>query len=267
MANSCLTCKHSRIDSRLQASGTCAYASTCSAPCTPIHSYRRNIRVSYPCCLQAYPVLIPALPLSPQAAINPGAQLQTLSKYIFTFLISSVVSLFNRPSTPSPTPNPTAPNPKTPQRTLFAHLALLAIGIFDVLGYGLYIYGFAACGSAMSTIIMAAAGQLCTAVLSVTLLKRQLSKQHAAAVALVAFGLMLRSGNRIFTTSSSGTSSSTSGTGSYSAAEGVALVALASVLYSCLGVLYEHMMTTHAGVFTHTQVGCLLDLMDCCIAE
>jgi drug/metabolite transporter (DMT)-like permease len=117
----------------------------------------------------------------------------------------------------------------------------------------------------MSTIIMASAGQLCTAVLSVTLLKRQLSKQHVVAVTLIALGLMLRSGNSLFTSgssssgshsssSSSGSSSSSSGKGGYSSTEGALLLALASVLYSCLGVLYEHLMTTHAGVYTHTQV-------------
>jgi drug/metabolite transporter (DMT)-like permease len=116
-------------------------------------------------------------------------------------------------------------------------LVLVCVGFLDVGCYALYNIGFAWCGSALATIVLAASGQIATAVLSVLLLKRQLRMRHLAAVSIVIVGLVLRSMDDILA-GNLGAKSVDSDQGSKQA-YGALLVVVSALLFSILGVIYE----------------------------
>jgi drug/metabolite transporter (DMT)-like permease len=112
-------------------------------------------------------------------------------------------------------------------------LVLIVVGFLDVGCYSLYNIGFAWCGSALATIVLAASGQIATAVLSVLILKRQLRARHLAAVSVVTVGLVLRSMDDILAGTLASSNSDSKQT------TGALLVVVSALLFSILGIVYE----------------------------
>lgn len=179
--------------------------------------------------------------VSNQAAVSPKAQLLTLMRYLCTFGLSAILILREkRLSSKAGAASAKAPALTATQRRRIL-LLLLAVGFLDVGCYSLYNIGFAMCGSALATIVLAATGQIATAVLSVVILKRQLRTRHIAAVTIVTVGLVLRSMDDILagTLRSSSSSSSADAQGSSKQTYGALCVMLSALLFSILGIVYE----------------------------
>lgn len=132
---------------------------------------------------------------------------------------------------------------------------LVIMGFLDLASYAIFNLGFAACGSALATVVLAASGQIITAVVSVTSLHRRLSVQHLIAIAVVTVGLMVRSldnlqlpaalGNTYQASSgSAGGAGHVSGAGQsgYAVLFGAACIVVSALLFSILGCLYEVLM-------------------------
>jgi drug/metabolite transporter (DMT)-like permease len=143
-----------------------------------------------------------------------------------------------------------APAPRTAKAKAAANTSahskpwvpLLYVGVLDVGCYGLYNLGFAWCGSAVATIVLAASGQITTAVLSVLILKRQLRARHLAAVGIVTVGLVLRSMDDLLAGSLLNSNSKAGGSSSGSSSrqtQGALLVVASALLFSILGIIYE----------------------------
>lgn len=183
-----------------------------------------------------------------QAAISPNAQLLTLVRYAFTFTLSALLYLRQRntqnkqasSSNRSSNPHHAA---KLPVKT---QLLLLTLGLIDVSCYSIYNLGFALSGSALATVVLAASGQICTAAISVAVLRRQLRPRHLAAVAIVTVGLILRSMDDVLAGSLGGSSSKRSAAAhiddSRRQLHGVLCVMLSALLFSVLGCMYELLM-------------------------
>lgn len=142
----------------------------------------------------------------------------------------------------------------------FMLLVLVFVGFLDVGCYALYNIGFAWCGSALATIVLAASGQIATAVLSVVVLKRQLRVRHLAAVSIVIVGLVLRSMDDILA-GNLGAKAADSDQGSKQA-YGALLVVVSALLFSILGVVYEmrsegpNRKVSQAQVSSASELGC-----------
>jgi drug/metabolite transporter (DMT)-like permease len=225
-----------------------------------------------------------------QAAIDPNAQLLVLMRYVFAFALSAVNCAResqaahqhrNVSSTSTSTSTSKAAQDVSQQQPQCAvsrpavptkvKLLLLLMGMLDLASYAIFNIGYAAAGSALAAVVLAATGQICTAVLSVALLHRQLSCKHLAAVTIVTLGLVLRSADDLdlnsvvsmFSGAKAG-SSSDSSSNSTSAANGmdgkallgVGCVALSALLFSVLGCMYEVLMAAdQAHSVTQAQVG------------
>lgn len=193
--------------------------------------------------------------VSNQAAVSPQAQLLTLMRYLCTCGLSAILVARERRSNP-----PTKPTKAATQKTAPAGpkprvmlLVLLCVGLLDVGCYSLYNIGFAWCGSALATIVLAASGQIATAVLSVLVLKRELRARHLAAVSIVTVGLVLRSMDDILAgslTAAKSVDSSHSSKQTY----GALLVVVSALLFSILGVIYEKRSEIQERKLTQAQV-------------
>lgn len=129
-------------------------------------------------------------------------------------------------------------------------LVLIIVGLLDAGCYSLYNVGFAWCGSALATIVLAASGQIATAVLSVLVLKRQLRARHLAAVTVVTIGLVLRPMDDILAGNLSSSSSNSDSKQTY----GALLVVASALLFSILGVVYEKRSENPDRKVTQAQV-------------
>lgn len=189
--------------------------------------------------------------VSNQAAISPQAQMLTLMRYLCTCGLSAILAARARrtcqpPAAAKPAAATAAAAGPRPGVML---LVLLFVGLLDVGCYALYNIGFAWCGSALATIVLAASGQIATAVLSVLVLKRQLRARHLAAVFIVTVGLVLRSMDDILAGSLTDKSADSRQT------SGAVLVVVSALLFSVLGVVYEKRSETPDKKLTQAQVG------------
>jgi drug/metabolite transporter (DMT)-like permease len=196
--------------------------------------------------------------VSNQAAVSPQAQLLTLMRYLCTCGLSAILVVRERRSKAPTKPTSKAAAHKTaaaePKPRVML-LVLLCVGLLDVGCYALYNIGFAWCGSALATIVLAASGQIATAVLSVLVLKRELRARHLAAVSIVTVGLVLRSMDDILAgslTDAKSVDSSQSSKQTY----GALLVVVSALLFSILGVIYEKRSENQERKLTQAQVGC-----------
>jgi drug/metabolite transporter (DMT)-like permease len=230
-----------------------------------------------------------------QAAIDPTAQLLVLVRYVFAFALSAVnctrekrAMLAHQKHNSTSSSGGSSAQPaqgngveQQQQQQCAASqaavpakvkLILLLMGMLDLASYAIFNIGYAAAGSALAAVVLAATGQICTAVLSVSLLHRRLCRKHVAAVVIVTLGLVLRSADDIdissmarllsgFTAAGAAGKDSSSSSGAVGSAEGsgvfgVGCVALSALLFSVLGCMYEVLMNTDEGhSVTQAQVG------------
>jgi len=127
------------------------------------------------------------------------------------------------------------------------------IGVLDAAAYVSFCAGFSYCGTSLSNLVLAAAGQLFTALATRFILKKHLSLGQVAAIGCVALGLFIRA----LPASYFSTGSSSSNPSSYFSLAnlfdienynkdtlyGVGFVLIAAVFYSSLGVTYEALMS------------------------
>jgi drug/metabolite transporter (DMT)-like permease len=184
--------------------------------------------------------------------VSPKSQLLTLTRYLFTWGLSGLL-LLRQQRTPAAgsTAGPSARKgaARHDNRGSRRLLVLLLLGGIDVSCYSLYNLGFSLAGAALATVTLAAAGQIATAVLSATVLRRQLRRGHIAAVAVVTLGLMVRSMDDVVGRSGSGSSSSSTTattTGSREPLYGVLCITVSALLFSILGCAYESLMAPDA---------------------
>lgn len=202
-----------------------------------------------------------------QAKISPGAQLLVLARYVFTFASSLVMYLQDRNSMAGPASCTSHTNSSSGSAWLLTHrskvkLLLLFMGMLNLASYGIFNLGFAACGSALASVVLAASGQITTALISLAVLHRRLSGRHMASVAVVTAGLVLRSldevqlplkgtspdtANSRDDSISGGINSSSNSSKGASTDEthvlyGVGCVVVSALLFSILGCMYEVLM-------------------------
>lgn len=210
--------------------------------------------------------------MSLQAKISPNAQLLVLARYVFTFASSLAMYATQqqrgRPVTANSNNSSSAEaSSSKPARSSSTRttLLLLIMGALDLASYAIFNLGFAACGSALATVVLAASGQITTALISVLVLRRTLSLKHIAAVAVVTVGLVLRSVDDVDLSSIIGLASSvdstnannrqaTASSNSSSKVQtqpdvtyGVTCVVASALLFSILGVMYEVLMNADPG--------------------
>eukprot|EP00798_Chlamydomonas_sp_ICE-L_P001159 gene1159-3964_t len=157
------------------------------------------------------------------AIAHPNAQLVPLVKYSIAFLVSLACLSHDKPVGGLFSKNNT-------NKTLYIAL----MGLMDIAAYMMFILGFAACGAALSSVVHAASGQICTAVLRSTVLNRPLSFRQYTAVFVVSSGLALRSLPGL-----SAPGPMTTAPGVVSLPLGIAFIFGSAFTYSMLGVLYE----------------------------
>lgn len=161
------------------------------------------------------------------------------------FIASLVFATFAKWRGP---PSLIPPNPR--QRRL-----MTLIGVLDAAAYLCFCIGFTHTGTTLANLVLAAAGQLFTALATRFILRKHLSRGQLAAIACVGLGLAIRAlPASIFISSSSsklkataaGASSthSSSGVGSV---WGVAFIVFSALLYSGLGIAYEALMAANNG--------------------
>ncbi|GAX79156.1 hypothetical protein CEUSTIGMA_g6596.t1 [Chlamydomonas eustigma] len=192
-----------------------------------------------------------SLALMSQHMANQGmamnqAQLPAWTRYTMNFLLSWLVEVIQITASTSQllrvnqrkadgaygTQGPHCQNVSLRQGIL-----LIGMGSLDVLGYVLNSMGFAKCGAALSIVLGAAAGQICNAVTHRLILKKTLSRQQLAALAVVTSGLMVRGlGSEEWWTYQN--------TALYlrwdlRTASGMVLIILGALSYSLLGVGYD----------------------------
>ncbi|GMH36039.1 hypothetical protein BSKO_03907 [Bryopsis sp. KO-2023] len=146
-------------------------------------------------------------------SVDPTAQTLAWCRYFFCFLFSAIQCSF-------------APTVRVPDDVKWK---MTKIGIFDSTAYGLACYGFAECGVAYQMIIFSAFSPSCSALLTRFWLRKRLSREKIAAVAVVIVGLL---------TSAIPQFQATEAARSFSVS-GVACTFFSALLYSYMGVMYE----------------------------
>jgi drug/metabolite transporter (DMT)-like permease len=128
------------------------------------------------------------------------------------------------------------------------------IGILDAAAYVSFCVGFSYCGTSLSNLVLAAAGQLFTALATRFILKKHLSLGQIAAIGCVGIGLFIRALPASYFTTADSMKNSTNTSNSLSSVlnldnynkdilYGICFVLVAAVLYSALGVTYEALMS------------------------
>jgi drug/metabolite transporter (DMT)-like permease len=158
-------------------------------------------------------------------ALNPSAHILPWVKFAATMVFAAASSRIAPRHTP----------------TLRQRRLMQAIGILDAVAYVNFCIGFAPCGATLASVVLAASGQVFTAVAARFLLSKRLTGWQTIAIALVCLGLAVRAipynvGNAASTVQLS-----------WELKRGMAHVVLAGFLYSLLGVAYESLMVPQAG--------------------
>jgi len=158
------------------------------------------------------------------------------------------------------------------------------MGLCDLASYSIFNLGFAACGSAVAAVVLAASGQIFTAAIAVLCLHKRLSWKHMAAVGVVTAGLVLRSLDDVVLVPGATAAGSKGNQRSKSTSDaimppvlinpeqlfGISCVVLSALLFSILGCLYEVLMNRGTERVSqpqvmpgerqrgHSQVACML---------
>ena len=162
----------------------------------------------------------------PEAHILPAVK-------FFASLIFAALGKWKGPSVARP--------PTRRQQSLMA-----LIGVLDASAYVCFCVGFALCGASLSSLVLAAAGQLFTALATRFVLKKRLSTPQVLAVSLVAAGLVLRILPSSYFGLTSNTRTTITSTIANTDTRGIVMITIAALLYSALGVAYELLVTAGA---------------------
>ena len=199
--------------------------------------------------------LPPLFLLATGVTLNLYAQLLTDLKFakpeahIFPtvkFLASLIFAAFGKWSTP-----PAIIPPNSRQR----HLMTL-IGILDAAAYVSFCIGFTHAGATLANIVLAATGQVFTALATRFILGKKLSLGQFLAIGCVGLGLVIRALPSTIFGSKLNIPPSTAAAGAGAAATaitqsntllGVGFIVLAALLYSSLGIAYEALMAANNG--------------------
>ncbi|KAL4513430.1 hypothetical protein Ndes2526A_g07390 [Nannochloris sp. 'desiccata'] len=159
------------------------------------------------------------------------------------FLASLIFAAFGKLNSP---PVAVPANPR--QRRLMG-----LIGVLDAAAYVSFCVGFSYCGTSLSNLVLAAAGQLFTALATRFILKKHLSFGQVAAIGCVALGLCIRAlpASYFSTDSTSPNFASASPLANLINIQnynndilyGVGFILVSAILYSALGVTYEALMS------------------------
>ncbi|EFN56011.1 hypothetical protein CHLNCDRAFT_52094 [Chlorella variabilis] len=125
------------------------------------------------------------------------------------------------------------------QRRLMA-----AIGLLDASAYTLYCLGFFACGATLANLLLSGVGQVLTAALTRWVLRRRLTGGQLAGIAFVGLGLAVRAAPAFLLGAAAPNDGGAAAGAALSREQlvGAALVGLAALLYSILGVAYEKLL-------------------------
>jgi drug/metabolite transporter (DMT)-like permease len=195
-----------------------------------------------------------------QASISSTAQLLTLARYIFAFSLSAVQYWQECSKARS-----SSHNYKLSWQT---KNLLLLMGLCDLASYSIFNLGFAACGSAVAAVVLAASGQIFTAAIAVLCLHKRLSWKHMAAVGVVTAGLVLRSLDDLLLVPGATAADSKGNQRSKPTSDaivtpvlinpeqlfGISCVVLSALLFSILGCLYEVLMNRGTERVSQPQV-------------
>lgn len=159
--------------------------------------------------------------VDPRLHVLPAAKwLSTLVVSVFAHAWDGNVSNRGKPSAHS------VPSVLPESNARHVRLVTLLLGVLDCSAYLLFCMGFARCGAAATAVVLPAMGHVLTAVFSVTLLRNRLSERRWWAVGLVLVGVLGKGWDVDF------------GGDGY-VREGFGWLALASLCYSSMGVIYE----------------------------
>jgi drug/metabolite transporter (DMT)-like permease len=115
------------------------------------------------------------------------------------------------------------------------------IGLLDASAYCLYCLGFYACGATLANLLLSGVGQVLTAALTRWALRRRLTRGQLVGIGCVGLGLAVRA----LPAAAFGGGGAAGAAGVAPSSEqlwGGACVVLAALLYSLLGVAYEHLL-------------------------
>jgi drug/metabolite transporter (DMT)-like permease len=105
------------------------------------------------------------------------------------------------------------------------------LGALDCAAYSLFCLGLGSCGAATAGVVLPAMGHILTALFSVTFLRNSISRRRALAVVMVFLGVLVK-GWEVHTWASM----------DMGAWVGFGYLALASLCYSSMGILYESLV-------------------------
>lgn len=185
------------------------------------------------------------------AVLNPGGinlcaappadkstQILPWVKYLATIVPPALQRLKNRTGG-------TAPPPITQQQRSW----LTAIGLLDLVAYTLFSLAYFSCGAALSNLLLAACGQVLTALSTVLFLKQRLTRGQWLGISLIVAGLAMRA-------APSGGGGGSNGGVALSREQwvGVGMILGAACLYTAVGLLYERLTKGVAKPPPHTEV-------------
>ena len=117
------------------------------------------------------------------------------------------------------------------------------IGLLDAAAYTLFCLGFYMVGASLANLLLSAIGQALTAALTRFVLGRRLTRAQLGGIACCLAGLAVRSlPPAYFGSGAAAAAGSASGVLQGEHLIGSALVAMAALLYSLLGVAYERLL-------------------------
>ena len=118
------------------------------------------------------------------------------------------------------------------------------MGTLDAVAYVCFCLGFTRCGATLTSLVLAGSSQVFTALASRFVLKKQLSMGQTAAILLVVLGLGIRAlPPSLFVGPKTQKPISSQQSSAAELWDGVALIGVAAVLYSALGVCYETLLS------------------------
>lgn len=156
---------------------------------------------------------------------HPSAHILPWIKFTATLLFSVASRRRQGPAAAAPTPR--------------QHRLMAVIGVLDAAAYVTFCIGFAICGASLASVVLGAAGQVCTALATRLVLRKRLSGGQVAAIGVVCGGLALRALPPSLLSPGAGPAPALTP----EQLRGAGCVLAAAVLYSALGVTYEALVT------------------------
>ncbi|KAL3159647.1 hypothetical protein ABBQ38_010057 [Trebouxia sp. C0009 RCD-2024] len=178
-----------------------------------------------------------------------GDSVQALAciKYVSTLLVSLLDSSLRSSSGGQGRAGSRAPPRSAKQKQL-----MLVIGCIDVMAYAAFCIGFAYCDGAVATLVLAAGGQIFTAILSKYIMKKSLTQGQLLGVALVCIGLCMRGIPSALSSAKGDMSLDVEATQRMYV--GLASLVFAALAYSLLGVMYQTLVSVGENPPSHGEI-------------